>query len=66
MLIGKWETTTVDLNDVVKNEIVKKTVYDKLNKNVNAIQTTNTNNLKQVIVTQTFLKLKETTWSWLQ
>ena len=66
MLIGKLETTTVDLSDVVKNEIVKKTVYDKLNKNVNAIQTTDTNNLKQVIVTQTFLKLKETTWSWLQ
>ena len=61
MLIGKLETTTVDLSDVVKNEIVKKTVYDKLNKNVNAIQTTDTNNLKQVIVTQTFLKLKETT-----
>ena len=64
MIIGKLETTTVDLSklsDVVKNEIVKKTAYDKLNKNVNAIQTTDTNNLKQVIVTQTFLKLKETT-----
>ena len=31
--IGKLQTTSVDLNklsDVVKNEVVKKTVYDKL------------------------------------
>ena len=50
---GKLETTPVDLsklNDVVKNEVVKKTEYNKeLIKKVNAIQTqtTDTNNLVQ-------------------
>ena len=45
--IGKLETTPVDLIDVVKNEVVKKTVYDKLIKKVNVIQTSDTSNLVQ-------------------
>ena len=46
--IGQLETTPVDLNklsDVVKNEVVKKTVYDALVKKLIAIQTTDTSNL---------------------
>ena len=46
--IGKLETTPIDLsklNDVVKNVVVKKTVYDELVKKVNAIKTTDTSNL---------------------
>ena len=46
--IGQLETTPVDLNklsDVVKNEVVKKTVYDALVKKSIAIQTTDTSNL---------------------
>ena len=38
--IGKLETTLLDLSkliDVVKNDVVKKTVYDKLVKKFNAI-----------------------------
>ena len=38
--IGKLETTPVDfseLSNVVKNDVVKKSVYDKLVKKVNAI-----------------------------
>ena len=45
---GKSETTPVDLsklNDVVKNEVVKKDVYNELVKKVTAIQTTDTSNL---------------------
>ena len=45
---GKIETTPVDLSkqkDVVKNGVVKKTLYDELIKEVNAIQTTDTSNL---------------------
>ena len=41
---------TVDLSklsDVVKNDVVKKTEYDKLNKKVNPIKTTNTIDLVQ-------------------
>ena len=47
-MFGKLETTSVDLSklrDVVKNEIVTKTLYDELAKNVNAIETTDTSNL---------------------
>ena len=47
-LIGKLETTPVDLNklrDVVKNEMVKKSEYNELVKKINAIQTTDTSNL---------------------
>ena len=46
--IGKLETTLVDLSelsDVLKNKIVRKTVYDELVKNFNAIKTTYTKNL---------------------
>ena len=46
--IGKLETTSIDLSglsDVVKNEVVKKTVFDELVKKVNATQTTDSSNL---------------------
>ena len=46
--IGKLKTPPVDLSkpsDVVKYNFVKKTVYDKLVKEVNTIQTTDTSNL---------------------
>ena len=46
--IGKLETTPEDLNglsDVLKNDSVKKTVFDELVKKVNAIETTDTSNL---------------------
>ena len=46
--IGKLETTPVDLSklsNVLKNKIVRKTVYDELVKNFNAIKTTYTKNL---------------------
>ena len=44
----KLGTTPVDLSklsNVVKTEVIKKTVYGKLHKKVNAIQTNNANNL---------------------
>ena len=44
----KLETTSVDLSklsDVVKNEVVKKAVYDELVQKVNAIQPADTGNL---------------------
>ena len=47
--IGKLETTPVDLSklsDELKNDVAEKTVYDKLVKKVNAIQTIDTSNLK--------------------
>ena len=46
--IRKLETTPVDLSkliNVVKNEVVKRTVYDELLKKINAIQTIDTCNL---------------------
>ena len=47
--IGKVETTTTDLsklNNVVKDEVVKKAKYNKLNKlEVNDFQTVDTSNL---------------------
>ena len=47
--IGKVETTTTDLsklNNVVKDEVVKKAKYNKLNKlKVNDFQTVDTSNL---------------------
>ena len=46
--IGRLETTPVDLsklNDVVKDNVVTKTEYDKLVKEVNAIQAVNAGNL---------------------
>ena len=45
--IEKLETTSFDLSklsDVVKNEVVKKTVYHELVKNVNAIRSSNAGN----------------------
>ena len=45
---GKLETTPIDLeklSDAVKNEVVKKTVYDELVKKVNADQTIDTSDL---------------------
>ena len=45
--IGKLETTPVDLSKLsneVKNDVVKKTDYNKLVKKVNVIQTTDTSN----------------------
>ena len=45
---GKLETTPIDLeklSDAVKNEVVKKTVYDELVKKVNADQTNDTSDL---------------------
>ena len=46
--IGKLETTPADLSKLsneVKNDVVKKTVYDELVKKVNAVQTTDNSNL---------------------
>ena len=46
----KLKTTPFDLNklsDKIKNEVVKKTAYDKLVKKVNAIKTTDTSNLDE-------------------
>ena len=46
--IDKLETNPVDLSklsDAVKNEFIKKTVYDELVKKVNAIHTTDISNL---------------------
>ena len=46
--IAKLKITPDDLSmliDVVKNELVKKTVYDELCRKVNDIQTTDTSNL---------------------
>ena len=43
-----YKTTPVDLSKlshVVNNEVVEKTVYEELVKNVNAFQTTDTSNL---------------------
>ena len=49
--IDKLETSPVDLSElsnVVKNEVVKKDVNDKLVKKANYIQTTNTSDLVQI------------------
>ena len=40
--IGKLETTPVDLSDVVKGEVVKKTGYNEPVKKIDALQTTDT------------------------
>ena len=48
LYIDKLETTSVDLSqlsDVVKNEVVNKTLYDELVRKVNTLHTTGTNNL---------------------
>ena len=59
--IGNLETAPVDLSklsDVIKNEVVKMSVYEELVKKVNAIQATYTNNLVKKAETQKLLKLK--------
>ena len=62
-MFGKLETTSVDLSklrDVVKNEIVTKTLYDELAKNVNAIETTDTSNLaKKADYNKTFSEFEK-------
>ena len=59
----KLETTRFDLSklsNVVKNEVVKKTEYHELVKKVNAIRTTDTNNLVQKLtITQTLMEFKK-------
>ena len=57
--IDELETTSVDLSklsDVVKNEVVKETEYDKLVKKVNAIQTPDTSNLFKKLTMKQKLK----------
>ena len=60
--IVKSGTTPVDLSklsDAVKNDVVKKTKYDKLVKRVNKIKTTDTSQVvKKVDRTQKLVKLK--------
>ena len=63
------ETIPVDLSnlsDVVKNEFVKKDVYDELFKNVNAIQAVDAGRLvkKSDSDTNTCEILIENTWTW--
>ena len=53
---GKIETTPVDLSklsNVVKNDVVKKTEYDELIKNVKNINTTDTSDLVKNNITKT-------------
>ena len=60
--IGKLETTLFDLSNlsnVVKNDVVKKTVYDKLIKKVNAIDIGGLVKKKQIIMLKSkILKIK--------
>ena len=63
------ETIPVDLSnlsDVVKNEFVKKDVYDELFKKVNAIQAVDAGRLvkKSDSDTNTIEILIENTWTW--
>ena len=63
------ETIPVDLSnlsDVVKNEFVKKDVYDELFKKVNAIQAVDASRLvkKSDSDTNTSEILIENTWTW--
>ena len=61
--VNKLAPVPVDLSklcDAVKNEVVKKTEYNELVKNVNALKTTNTINLvKKLITTRKLVKLKK-------
>ena len=60
--IDKLETTLVDLSqlcDVVKSEVVKKSVYSKMGKNVNAIQANNTSNLVKKADYDTKIKVED-------
>ena len=48
LVFGKFNTTPVNLSklsDVVKNEVIKRTIHNELVKKVNAVQTTDTSNL---------------------
>ena len=58
--VGKLVVLPVDLSklsDVVKNDIVKKTEYDRLVRKVNAIQTTDTVDLvKNLTMTQKIIE----------
>ena len=72
--MSAMETIPVDLSidyyhldsDVVKNEFVKKDVYDELFKNVNAIQAVDGGRLvkKSDSDTNTSQILTENTWTW--
>ena len=59
--IDKLKTTPVDLGkiyDVVKNEVVKITKYNELNKEAYAVHTTDTSDLiKKLTATQKLMKL---------
>ena len=66
--VGKF-TTPVNLSKlsgVVKNEVVKKTVYHEVIKKVNAIQTTDASNLvkRSDYDTKKCWNWKENSWSW--
>ena len=58
--VGKLVAVPVDLSelsDAVKNDVVKKTEYDRLVRKVNAIQTTDTNDLvKNLTITQNIIE----------
>ena len=60
--LDELETTPVDsskLSDVVKNEVVKKAVYDELVKKLNAIQNNDTSGLvKKLTMKQKLVMLK--------
>ena len=59
--IDKLDTTPTDLSNIIKNDVVKKAVYDALVKNVNAIQTNDTSHLvkkKLTKIEQKLTKLK--------
>ena len=58
--VGKLVAVPVDLSklsDAVKNDVVKKTEHDRLVRKVNAIQTTDTNDLvKNLTITQNIIE----------
>ena len=62
--VDKFVPVPVDLSklsDVVKNDVVKKDVYNELVKKVNNISTTDTRNLvEKLTITQKSMKLKIT------
>ena len=67
--IDKLQTTPFDLNkvnDVIKNEFVKKTVYDELVKDVNAVYIIDTSSLikKAQKLMKIAQKLHKYWWNW--
>ena len=59
---NKLGTTPVDLSqlcDVVESEVVKKSVYSEMGKNVNAIQANNTSNLVKKADYDTTIKVED-------